>query len=140
MTGNGRGSGWWRTRGAIGALSLLVIGFFAGMVADRFVIAHHPARLHEGPVGTHEATIEAFRSVLDLSDDQMRRIHEVLQRHQVRVDDAWRSLRGEIQEGVVAAHTEIQGLLTPEQRARFDEWMARHLPPGASDTAVLWAH
>lgn len=140
MTGGRMKTGWWRFRGAIGALSLLVIGFLAGMVADRFVIAHHrPA--HDGPVGTHEAAIEAFRSVLDLSDDQMQQIHEVLLRHQVRVDDAWRGLRGEIREGVESAHREIQGLLTAEQRARFDEWMERHLPPGtAGDTAVLWAH
>lgn len=140
MTATGRNAGWWRARGVIGALSLLVIGFLAGMVADRFVIAHQTPD-HGGPAGTHEAAIEAFRSVLDLSDDQMQQIHQVLLRHQVNVDDAWRSLRGEIQEGVESAHREIQGLLTEEQRARFDEWMERHVPTDANgDTVILWAH
>jgi len=141
MSGDGAMNvGAWRLRGAIGAGSLVVIGFLAGMVTDRLVVAHHEPAEIGMPAESHEAAIEAFRSVLHLSDDQMADIHRILQRHQIRVDEAWGSLRGEIQEGVEAAHMEILTVLSDEQRDLFRDWMAKHGSHGGPDAAVPWPH
>lgn len=141
MSGDGSiNAGAWRLRGAIGAGSLVVIGFLGGLVTDRIIVAHHGPAEIAMPAESHEAAIEAFRSVLHLSDEQMADIHRILQRHQVRVDAAWGSLRGEIQEGVEAAHVEILSLLDAEQRERFQEWMAKHASHAGPDEAVPWPH
>jgi hypothetical protein len=141
MSGDGPINGRaWRLRGAIGAGSLVVIGFLGGLVTDRLIVAHHEPAEIGMPSESHEAAIEAFRSVLHLRDDQMADIHRILQRHQIRVDEAWGSLRGEIQEGVEAAHMEILTLLTDEQRDRFQEWMAKHGSHGDPEAAVPWPH
>ena len=75
----------WRLRGVIGALSLIVVGGFLGMLTDRFVLAE-VRRVEPVTVGEHEAISEhhaastAFRRVLQLDDGQAAAIHEILLR------------------------------------------------------------
>ena len=148
----------WRLRGVVGALSLIVVGGFLGIVAHRFVLADE--RLAEGAVvgahganGVHEVIGEfraasehvavgaAFREVLQLDDDQAAAIHEILIRHQSVVDESWESLRSRVQEEVDRAHEEIRALLSPAQQERFEAWLDRHVrsdPNG--DPRHRWAH
>jgi hypothetical protein len=81
----------WHLRGAVGALSILVVGFLLGMVTDRVVVAHEGGvGLHAVATGAiHEEAMISFREVLDLEDDQLQQIHEILMRSQGQVDGAW---------------------------------------------------
>jgi hypothetical protein len=148
----------WRLRGVVGALSLIVVGGFLGILAHRFVLTEE--RLAEGAiVGAHEANGvqevigefraasehvavgAAFREVLQLDDDQAAAIHEILIRHQSVVDESWESLRSRVQEEVDRAHEEIRALLSPAQQERFEAWLDRHVradPNG--DPRHRWAH
>ena len=134
----------WRARGALGAFSILVVGFFLGMMADRFVVAHEASGSGLRSVditAMHEDVIPSFREVLDLRDDQLARIHEILMRSQSDVDSAWGELRAEIHTSIQAAHSEIEGILTPEQLVLFQEWMRRHVLTDPNGNPVFrWAH
>jgi len=132
----------WQVRGAIGALSLVIVGFLLGVAADRLVLAHGLGRSSATLAATSDqAAIAAFRGVLDLDDDQVAAIHEILMRNQVSVDEAWQSIRAQVAEGVLNAHAEIRMLLNEDQLARFEEWLDRHVrgDPDA-DITSLWAH
>jgi len=132
----------WQVRGAIGALSLVVVGFLLGVATDRLLLAHGHGGFGVAPAATNEhVAIVAFRGVLQLDDDQVTAIHEILMRNQVSVDQAWQGIRAQVAEGVENAHTEIRMLLTDAQRARFEEWLDRHVrgDPDA-DISSLFDH
>jgi hypothetical protein len=136
----------WHVRGAIGAVSLLVLGVLLGVVTDRVWLAHgHGDTIvtitHAPDSGPDHLAMLAFQDVLDLEADQIAAIHEILMRHQVRVDQAWESIRLHMSDGVEAAHAEIRALLTEEQQALFESWLDRHVRgTPEEDRALLWAN
>ena len=130
----------WHARGAVGAFSLLVVGFLGGMMADRFVVAHEGDR-HGVIVTPDEEAVASFKAVLELDDEQLAAIHEILMRNQGHVDEAWEGLRDEIRASVERVHVEIRDLLTDEQRALFADWLEHHVRSDLhGDPAFRWAH
>jgi len=126
----------WRMRGVIGALSLIVLGAFLGMVTDRIVFAHvgdfEP--VDEGSTiavasVTHRSAMVSFRQVLQLDDDQIEAIHEILMQHQALVNEAWEHTRAQLQTEIDSVHEEIRVLLSPEQQDLFARWIERHGDP-----------
>lgn len=133
----------WHLRGAVGALSILVVGFLLGMVTDRVVVAHEGGvGLHTVATGAiHEEAMVSFREVLDLEDHQLQQIHEILMRSQGQVDGAWAELREEIHTSIQGVHDEIRGILNEEQQALFEEWLHRHVMTDPNGEPILrWAH
>lgn len=130
----------WRLRGAIGAVSLVIVGFLLGIVTDRLVIAHHAPEVRVTPSDDHAAMV-AFQHVLELDNEQLSAIHEILMQNQASVDEAWESLRAGMSVEVENAHNEIRKLLTDEQMALFEAWLDRHVRGGpAADRTLLWSH
>jgi hypothetical protein len=140
----------WRLRGVVGALSLIIVGGFLGILTHHFVLgderfvesamvgAHRASRPHMtesshevisdfSAASEHVAVGAAFREVLQLNDDQAAAIHEILIRHQSVVDESWESLRSRVHEEVDRAHEEIRALLSPAQQERFEAWLDRHV-------------
>ena len=104
----------WHVRAGIGALSLLSLGFVSGIVTDRIWLAHGHEPTVVATAAAHEpdhSAMVAFRQVLQLEDGQVGQIHEILMRHQVRVDAAWESIHAEVTAGVEDAHREIRDRL-----------------------------
>lgn len=134
----------WRARGAIGAFSILVVGFLLGMIADRFLVAHEGARpeIHGIAVTSmHDEAIASFRDVLDLDDAQLTRIHEILTHSQRDVDSAWTELRAGIHATIQGVHAEIEEVLTEEQMVLFREWVQGQVLTGPSgDPVFRWDH
>ena len=132
----------WHVRGAIGALSLVVFGFLLGVGADRLFLAHGHGNAVRAVATTEDhMAMLAFQEVLKLEDHQIEQIHEILMRNQVRVDEAWQSIRVQVSEGVENAHAEIRLLLTDEQQLLFEAWLDRHVrgdPDG--DQTIIWSH
>ena len=129
----------WQVRGAIGALSLIVVGGMLGMITHHLIGRDRAVEIVS--IGADDSALVAFRGVLELDDDQMAAIHRILLRHQTRVDETWQSLRVEIQAEVESAHSEIRVLLSPHQLTLFEAWLERHVrhDPGG-DPALLWNH
>ncbi len=129
----------WPVRGAIGAVSLIVVGGALGMMGHHLTMREGSAQTMF--MGADQAALVSFRSVLELDDDQVAAIHEILLRHQTRVDDTWESLRVEIQAEVDSAHYEIRALLTDYQVGRFEAWLDRHVRQDQDgNSGVIWTH
>jgi Spy/CpxP family protein refolding chaperone len=107
----------------IAALALVVTfvaGFIVGAVVDRFVMFHR--RPHRPPPMAAFAMMNRLDRQLDLNDQQRTQIRAILERHHGRITGA---VRAELDE----TNLEIEKVLTPEQRAKFQTLKMR-LGPG----------
>lgn len=107
----------------IAALALLVTfvaGFIVGAVTHRFMIFH--GRPHRPPPMATFAMMNRLERNLDLSDEQSRQVRAILEKHHERI-------RGEVQSEIETANAEIEKILNPEQRVKFQELKMR-LGPG----------
>lgn len=64
---------------------------------------------------------------LQLSSEQLEKVEKILKDSQVRTKAVWESVQPRMQEEVRKTKEQIQGVLSDEQRRRFDE-MAAPLP------------
>lgn len=58
---------------------------------------------------------------LRLSAEQQERVERILKRQEDRLESYWHQRLPEIRQITGEAHTEIRAILTPEQRATFDQ-------------------
>lgn len=110
----------------IAALALVVTfiaGFVVGAVVDRLVMRPHGPR--RPPPMVARAMIERLDRHLDLDDTQRVKIEEILERHHERIDQLWGGVRPQVRQEVEAANREIEQVLTPEQRERFQKLKMR---------------
>lgn len=101
----------------IAALALMVTfvaGFVVGAVADRFL--HRGGRIP--PFAAH-AMINHLDRRLDLTDRQRADIQKILQRRHARIETMWDGVQPRIRAEIEATNVEIERVLTPEQRAKF---------------------
>lgn len=103
----------------IAALVLLLTfaaGFAGGVAAHRaFVVRHHAP----SPRAVN-AMVRHLDRALDLSDAQRKQIEDILSRRRDRIESLWSSVRPRVRAEVEATNAEIERVLTPEQRAKFD--------------------
>jgi Spy/CpxP family protein refolding chaperone len=73
------------------------------------------------PPPKHAADLVTRRldRVLDLTDEQHTRVHQILTAHHAQMTTLWRAARGEMQDEATQANAEIEQILTPDQRAKF---------------------
>ena len=106
----------------IAALALLVTfaaGFVVGAVVDRFMLAHHgPRRMP--PMAVH-AMIGRLDHHLDLTREQRAEIEKILQRRHQRMMQLTEEVRPRIGQEIAQTNAEIERILTPEQRRKFDD-------------------
>ncbi len=102
-----------------------------------------PPQQQPAPPRTAEPDAGAPLSKLGLSDDQMKQIHTFRQQAQEQVQAARKDASltpqqqtQQIREIRHKAHQQVEGVLTPEQREKYDAWRRahqrrRHGPPPA---------
>lgn len=103
----------------IAALALLVTfvaGFVVGAVADRFILLH--GRPGHPPPMMARAMIHRLDRQLDLSDQQREQIEKILERHH-------EAIMQHVHADLQSANAEIEALLTPEQRRKFQQLKLR---------------
>ncbi len=136
---------------AAGALlAAAVAGFLLGVVADRALVMRRFARMawHWGPPRGGDGWMghgppgrpghgdamrrhvrEQFAREYKLTPEQTARVDTIMSRR----DQALEALRAQVEPQARAlletTHREIDSVLTPEQRARFDTRWPDHLPP-----------
>lgn len=138
---------------AAGLLILVAaLGVLGGIVLDRMVLrpfgpgASGVWAMHDGLHDPHnpasrselrEHLGELMGADLDLSDEQRRELSLILERHEKRLARALADTRPRLYRIVEEIHGEIQVILTPQQRERFERvWMSRHrelFPGGQPD-------
>jgi Spy/CpxP family protein refolding chaperone len=57
---------------------------------------------------------------LDLTDEQRDRVEEILDAQSARLEDYWEGRLPDMRAIVAESYEQIRGVLTPEQRQRFD--------------------
>ena len=94
-------------------------GFVVGAVADRYMLLHHgPRRIP--PMAVH-AMIGRLDHHLDLSREQRAQIEKILERRHQRMMKLTEEVRPRIGQEIEQTNAEIERVLTPEQRRKFDD-------------------
>lgn len=99
-------------------------GFVAGIAADRLVLRK---RDRIPPMATTMMARRLDRH-LDLTDEQRAKVERILARRHDRMNALWTSIRPQLRREIDSTNDEIAGILTPEQRERFEK-MKMHLGP-----------
>ncbi|HKR62483.1 MAG TPA: hypothetical protein VJZ00_02025 [Thermoanaerobaculia bacterium] len=118
-----------RTKTTVIAVLVLAVTFVAGAVVGIFAdrIFH---RGHGAPEFATHMLVRRLSHHLDLNDAQRKKVTEIIDRHHARINSFYGTIRPRVREEVEQANREIEALLTPEQRAKFEK-LKMHLghPP-----------
>ena len=120
-----------RVQGIILLIIVFVAGGVAGALIDRAnpLKDRRPQKLRVYNPNPTPYEFPGFFRDLDLTDEQRVQIRAIFEKHRPAID----SLLGEAMPKIRAlrdsADTEIQAILTPEQRERFEKMAPRHRFP-----------
>jgi Spy/CpxP family protein refolding chaperone len=106
----------------VALLLTFVAGSLAGMAYERW--HHGQERRHERGRGDRHIG-ERMKERYGLSDEQARRVEEIVQRRRPRVDSLMATVQPRVRALFDSTNAEIRVLLTPEQRVKFDRDQAR---------------
>ena len=107
---------------AIVIVLAFVAGFAAGFVADRYLVVRRGPGPHPMAV---RAMTERLDHHLDLTDEQRQKIEQILARRHRDMDKQWADTRSRMRKQIEETNAEIARVLTPEQRAKFEEMKMR---------------
>lgn len=101
-------------------------GFLLGAVFSDFYRMHRlPGPPHHGMGGP----MEMFSRELDLSSDQKEKMQTIFEKFQPEMEKVMEASRPRMDEVRKRLKTEIDTVLTPEQRKKLEELEARFEPP-----------
>jgi Spy/CpxP family protein refolding chaperone len=112
------------------AFGLALVIFSAGGVVGAFVAHHHGSTVHDPPPGDadqiHADLLAALRDHLELTDDQARRIGEIMQRTRAAAEEILARERPAMQALHERARAEVRELLNPEQVDEYEKMIEQH--------------
>ena len=120
------------TRTTVIAVVLVFVAFVSGVIVgiagDRLWLfkMRHEGRPMPRPSPEHITRVLDRR--LDLTDDQRRQVGEILERHGKAIEALSAVTRPQVHREILQANAEIERILTPEQRRKFDRLKMRLLP------------
>ena len=115
-----------KTKLWIGIVSVFLLGAIIGGLVTTTLIRHHVLRLRRhGPPRMHSLIENRLTKDLDLTDEQRASIREILDEFEPRFHGFDRDIRMEIDAIRDEMNERIREVLTPEQRAKFDENLER---------------
>lgn len=132
-----------RSSAKITAAAVVLVAFFAGLLAgaagDRFYLVHtrqfFPRRL--AAMGAHRI-VDHLDHELHFTPQQRKAVEEIVDRGRQRMDGIMGNVRPRMRQQIEMTNAEIEKVLTPEQRAKFDAMKMRmhhgeqgRRPPGA---------
>jgi len=125
-----------RRRMVIYGAALLLCGTIIGAGAMATVLWERFQHSVRDPKRMPERIVDSMREGLKLSDAQADRIEAILERHHDEFDAIRREMEPRIQAHMDQVNTEIQEVLTPQQREEWERRFVRERhrwsrPPGA---------
>jgi Spy/CpxP family protein refolding chaperone len=100
-----------------------IAGLFVGVAGDRFVLFRIGHRVGEGTPPGH--LVSYLNRELKLNDSQRAQIERIVNDHRARMDAVFKSVQPQMRQEIDAASTQIEAVLTPEQRVKFSEMRER---------------
>lgn len=101
-----------------------------------------PARAASHTSALRMEFLRRMHKELDLTADQRQRVDKLLKEHQENIRKIIEPLQPDIDEEILLAKEDFVDLLTPAQRARFEEslrqqqWAKEHSAPAATNTVA----
>lgn len=117
----------------IAALALVVTflaGFVTGIAAVR--ILHRGGRV---PPIVEQTLLNRLDRQLDLTDAQRAEIRKIIVRRHERIETMWANVHPEMRAEIERTNEEIERVLTPEQRVKFQSLRLHMRPGGRARTA-----
>ncbi len=113
---------------AVAFIAGALIGFAGGRV---YSLLHGPMPRHRGDFVSNRI-IEHLDDALDLTPQQHEQIESIMKRHHQRMMALSEGVRPQMHQEIEAANREVEALLTPKQREKFQKMRMRmrFLPHG----------
>jgi hypothetical protein len=109
---------------AIALVATFVVGAIVGLVADRALVMHGFGVPHPST----EFLVRRLDRRLHFTSQQRAQVVIIIDRHQQSIAKIWQGVRPSVHAEIESASSEIDRLLTPEQRVKFDKIRPRLVP------------
>ena len=114
--------------------SVFLCGAIVGGTATSWVLWHRTMKAFRAPGSVVERMVHDVRREYSLSEDQSRKLEELLAEHHEAMQAIQDEFQPRIEEQLESLRTQVQDLLSPEQRerwnSRFDQMKTRWMRPG----------
>lgn len=113
-----------RTAAALLIAAVFAVGVLAGIAADHVWLLRHGPRHGGGRISTSRMADRLARE-LKLTPEQKTQVTQILDRHRTKIDVLMSNVRPQVRQEVDASNREIDSILTPDQRTKFQEMRKR---------------
>jgi len=110
-----------RAIAVVTVVATLIVGFLLGVVADRVWLYRHGPRLSRAQRFTPDRIVKRLDGELHFTDQQRAQVTQIIQARQQRIAVIQSGVRPQIRAEIDQANAEIDKLLTPEQRTKFQQ-------------------
>ena len=112
-----------RVVAALLIVGALIAGVVLGVAGDRAWM-----HWHRPPRAPHfDRVVEHLDHALDLTPQQHESVKQIVARHGSRIEAISASIRPQMRQEIDAMNAEIEKVLTPEQRNKFQQLQQRHM-------------
>ena len=116
-----------RTTATLLVLAALIVGALIGVAGDHLFLIHRH-ELMRREFAPHRI-VDRLDRELHLTAQQKSEIQRILDTHHQRMDAIMSNVRPQMRQEIEASNTEIEKILTPQQRVQFQHLKMR-MPPG----------
>jgi len=123
-----------RTIAVVTVIATLIVGFLIGVVADRVWLYRHGPRFgSRAQRFTTDRIVKRLDGELHFTDSQRAQVTQIIQARQQRIATIQGAVRPQIRAQIDQTNAEIEKILTPEQRTKFEEIKMRIHRPRNND-------
>ncbi len=110
----------------LGIVSVFLVGAITGGLVSTILIKHHVIEVvRHGPPRLHEFVNKELIRNIDLTDSQRGEISRILEEFEPRINRYDKEIRVDTRNIMDEMSEQIRIVLSPEQRAKFDENLSR---------------
>ena len=118
-----------RAIAVVTVVATLIVGFLLGVAADRVWMYRYGPRLTRAQRFSPERIVKRLDGELHFTDQQRAQVMQIIQARQQRIAAIQSGVRPQIRAQIDQTNAEIEKILTPEQRTKFQEIKMRiHRP------------
>jgi len=116
------------TKTIVIAIVVVILTFVSGAAAGVLLAHFHIVGRSRGgrpPRLAPAMMVRHLDHALDLTPEQRAKVEEIVRRHHQRIESLTESVRPQVRQELDDANREIEALLTPEQRQKFEKMKMR---------------
>lgn len=111
-----------RAAAALLIVGALLAGIVLGVAGDRAWMHYHRSQRAPG----FERLVEHLDQELHFTPQQKESVKQIIERHRARIHAISDGVRPQMRQEIESTNAEIEKLLTPEQRTKFQSLQQRH--------------